>query len=235
MKDREFDDYAPDYDALLDDPIRRRFARDNAFFVNRKVGVIVELLRRAGREPRALGWLDVGCGRGELLKAARAQFRDVRGCDVSPAMLEHAAPVAVVVQPDPAKLPFADGEFDLVSAVCVFHHVEPAARPALLAEMTRVLGPGGLLLIIEHNPLNPLTRLIVSRTPIDRDARLLSARAVRRLFADARIEALASEHFLLVPETLYRRLGAIERLLSRVPLGGQYAVLGGTGSPSRPQ
>jgi SAM-dependent methyltransferase len=226
VKDREFDEYASEYDALLDDPVRRRFAPGNRFFVTRKVEVILELLGRAGRDPRAQRWLDVGCGRGELLKAARAHFKDVRGCDVSPGMLEHAAPVSVVVQTDPAKLPFADGGFDFVTAVCVFHHVEPPARPALLAEMTRVLAPGGLMLIVEHNPLNPVTRLIVSRTPVDQDARLLSARTVRRLFARQGIEPVASEHFLLLPEGIYRRLGALERLLSRAPLGGQYGVLG---------
>jgi SAM-dependent methyltransferase len=235
VKKGEFDDYASDYDAMLDDPVRRRFARDNAFFVTRKVEVILEMLRGAGRDPRRLRWLDVGCGRGELLKAARAHFRDVRGCDVSTAMLAHAAPVTVVAQPDPSQLPFSGGEFDVVTAVCVFHHVEPQARPALLAEMRRVLTADGLVLLIEHNPLNPATRLIVSRTPIDRHAQLLSARRVRGLFRREQIVPLASEHFLLLPQSLYRRVGALERLLSAVPLGGQYAVLGRVGGSSRPQ
>lgn len=226
MNEREFDAYAPEYDALLDDPLRRRFASGNTFFVTRKVEVILHLLHAARRDPKSLRWLDVGCGRGELLKAAQAHFDDVRGCDVSPAMLEHAAPVPVVVQPDPGRLPFDDAEFDLVTAVCVFHHVEPADRPALLSEMRRVLRPDGLAMIIEHNPINPATRVIVSRTPVDRDAQLLSAHVVRRLFTRGRIRPLASEHFLLLPESLYRRVGALERALSGLPLGGQYAVLG---------
>jgi SAM-dependent methyltransferase len=231
MKDHEFDDYAAEYDALLDDPVRRRFAPGNTFFVTRKVEVILDLLRGAGRDPHTLRWLDVGCGRGELLKGARAHFSHVRGCDVSTAMLAHAAPIDVVVQQDPNRLPFGEGEFDFVTAVCVFHHVEPTGRPALLAEMTRVLSPGGVMMIIEHNPLNPVTRLIVSRTPVDQDAQLLSAAAVRRLFAHARIESVASEHFLLLPESLYRHASAIEHLCSRVPLGGQYAVLGKVRGP----
>jgi SAM-dependent methyltransferase len=226
MKDHEFDAYASDYDDLLDDPLRRRFAQHNAFFVSRKVEVIRHLLHAAGRDPRTMRWLDVGCGRGELLKAAQSHFKGVCGCDVSAAMLDHAAPLPVVVQPDPARLPFGDGEFDLVTAVCVFHHVDPVGRPALLGEMTRVLGPEGLVMLVEHNPLNPVTRLIVSRTPVDHDAQLLTARAVRRLFARQRIEALATEHFLVLPEPLYARVGALERMLSGVPVGGQYAVIG---------
>ncbi len=142
-------------------------------------------------------------------------------------MLAHAAPVAVVAQPDPARLPFADAEFDFVTAVCVFHHVEPAGRPALLAEMTRVLRPHGLMMIVEHNPLNPVTRLIVSRTPVDQDARLLSAGAVRRLFAQARIESIASE--ALPPDagiSLRARRRARADAVARPAAAGQYAVLG---------
>jgi len=37
-------------------------------------------------------------------------------------------PARVVHQPDPVRLPFEDGAADLVTAVCVYHHVEPGAR-----------------------------------------------------------------------------------------------------------
>lgn len=226
MQEREFDAYAADYDALLEDPVRRRFAPGNTFFVSRKVEVMLQLLRAAGRDSRSLRWLDVGCGRGELIQKARAHFRDVRGCDVSAGMVERAPNVGIAFQQDPAKLPFEDGEFDFVTAVCVFHHVAHADRAALLAEMTRVIGPNGLVMIVEHNPLNPVTRLIVSRTPVDRGARLIGARDLRRLYAQGGIEPLGSEHFLLLPEFLYGTLGAFERALACVPLAGQYAVLG---------
>jgi len=226
MREREFDAYAAEYDALLEDPVRRRFAPGNTFFVSRKIEVILKLLRAAGRDPATLRWLDVGCGRGELLSGARAHFLEARGCDVSAGMLGHAPAVDVAMQPDPGRLPFEDGAFDFVTAVCVFHHVEPADRAGLLAEIKRVLAPDGLIMLVEHNPLNPVTRLIVSRAAVDRDARLLTGRSARRLFARERIEPLASRHFLLLPESLYSRFGAIERFLSRMPLAGQYAVLG---------
>jgi hypothetical protein len=44
-----------------------------------------------------------------------------------------------------------------------------------MKEIQRVLRPGGVFSLIEHNPLNPVTRLIVSRTPVDGNAKLLTA------------------------------------------------------------
>jgi SAM-dependent methyltransferase len=78
-------------------------------------------------------------------------------------------------------IPFGDSDFDFVTAVCVYHHISPSARPALTLEVCRVLRPGGVFCMIEHNPLNPITRLIVSRTPVDADAILLPAKEGQRL------------------------------------------------------
>ena len=65
----------------------------------------------------------------------------------------------VTVQQDPERLPYGTGEFDLVTAVCVYHHVTvDDMRHKLTAEIRRVLKPGGIFCIIEHNPLNPATQ-----------------------------------------------------------------------------
>jgi len=222
----EFDHYAADYDDLLDDPIRRRFTQSQQFFAERKIDVLLALMRAVGRDAHALRWLDVGCGRGELLHLGQAAFASVAGCDVSTGMLRNASGIPVVHQTDPLRLPFEDGQFDVVTAVCVYHHVEPAVRPTLLRDTVRVLSPGGLAVIIEHNPWNPATRLIVSRTPVDQHAQLLSAPSARRLLASADLRPVATHYFLLLPPPIYRRMGWVERALASVPAGGQYAVMG---------
>ena len=89
-----------------------------------------------------------------------------------------------------------------------------------------MLKPGGTLAIIEHNPYNPVTRLIVSRTPVDADAILLRPAETRRLFRGAGLTVEEQRYFLYLPEYLYRRLGGLETALAKVPLGGQYAVFG---------
>ena len=59
-------------------------------------------------------------------------------------------------------MPVPDASVDVVFAICVVHHVPPAHWGAFAAEMARVLRPGGVAAIFEHNPLNPVTRRVVS-------------------------------------------------------------------------
>jgi len=221
----EFDKYAASYQELLDDPIRNRFAPGSAFFFERKWILIAEYCTRIGLETSNADWLDVGCGRGELLRLGKPHFRAVAGCDVSAEMMAACNDLAVKRQEHLESLPFDDASFDFITAVCVFHHVLPEQRPLLLRDMIRVMRPGGICCIIEHNPLNPVTQLIVHRTPVDADARLLSSGMTRRLMRSAGLSQCNVVHFLYFPAKLYARLRGVEALFARVPLGGQYAVM----------
>ncbi len=221
----EFDRYADEYDKLLQDPIRDRFAAGSRFFFERKWILLQELMAEAGIELGKSSWLDVGCGRGELLQHGAASFAEVCGCDVSSEMLNGAHGLNVVIQPEPTRLPYPDGKFDLVTAVCVYHHVVPEDRPQLTAEIARVLKPNGCACIIEHNPLNPVTQMIVHRTPVDADAQLLGAGRSRGLLAAAGLRGHRTKYFLYFPEKIYRRLSGLEGALSWVPAGGQYVAL----------
>ena len=123
-------------------------------------------------------------------------------------------------------LPFPDESFGFVTAVCVYHHVEPKDRVELTEEVRRVLTAGGVFAIIEHNPLNLATRLIVSRNPVDVNAKLLRAGEAERLLRGTGLTPFEKSYFLYVPERLYRRFGIVEDWLKRIPGGGQYAVFG---------
>ena len=94
-----------------------------------------------------------------------------------------------------------------------------------MREMRRVVRPGGLVCVIEHNPLNPLTRLAVARCEFDRDAVLLGAGTARKLMAGAGLRQIDSRYFVLLPweATPARR---VEGALSQLPLGAQYAAFG---------
>jgi diadenosine tetraphosphate (Ap4A) HIT family hydrolase len=92
--------------------------------------------------------------------------------------------------------------------------------------MRRVLKPEGTLAIIEHNPYNPVTLLIVSRTPVDADAILLRPDETLRLYREAGLRAEEVRYFLYLPESLFQRFGRIEAMFSKLPLGGQYVAFG---------
>lgn len=221
----EFDEYSGDYDKLVTDSIRSKFGGGNSdFFHKRKIELLLRFFRRKGMTPAKLSWLDVGCGRGELLGLGRAHFSLCAGCDPSAGMLEaSASEIEVRQQTSATTIPFDSNEFDLATAVCVYHHVLPRDRVALTQEIGRVLKPGGMFIMIEHNPINPVTRLSVSRIPLDRDAQLLTAATARSISSSAGLTPFRTEYFLYFPKGLYEKLGRIENVLGWFPLGGQYA------------
>ncbi len=99
--------------------------------------------------------LDAGCGSGPLSAALLARGAVVTGFDSSPAMVELARQrlgtgadlhVADLGKP----LPFADGEFDDVVVSLVLHYLQDWTAP--LAELRRVLKPGGRLLLSVNHP-----------------------------------------------------------------------------------
>jgi SAM-dependent methyltransferase len=223
-KPTEFDAYADEYAELIRDPIRERFAATNRFFFERKIQVIRKFYRGQGIDTQKLTWLDVGCGQGDLLRLGKTQFASAIGTDPSARMLESCSDLEVRCQPSPESLPFDDNSFDFVTAVCVYHHIPEERRLPFTREVLRLLKPGGIFCVIEHNPLNPVTRLIVSRTPVDADAQLLSARETRRLLASAGSTVVDTQYFLFFPERIHQYLRPLEERLSALPLGGQYSV-----------
>lgn len=222
----EFNQYAHCYEDYLEDPLRGRFARDPLHFHRRKWLLIQRLLMRAGMDPARSRWLDVGCGQGQLLGLAGKYFSRASGCDPSAGMLASCASFPVREQASSVTLPYEDNSVDFVTSVCVYHHVPGRDRTLLTREIRRVLAPGGLYCIVEHNPWNPVTRTIVARCAVDVDAELLAAPNAGRLLKASGFELLRTSYFLYLPEQLFEQFGAVERALERVPLGGQYALLG---------
>lgn len=94
--------------------------------------------------------LEVGCGTGLLLEKAARIANSAKGIDPSSGMLRHAERRGLNVQLGDARiLPFANESFDLVYSFKVLAHVQPLQTA--LAEMSRVLRPGGILVIDFYN------------------------------------------------------------------------------------
>jgi SAM-dependent methyltransferase len=106
--------------------------------VSSNADIAAYLLWRNFRVARSL---DVGCATGFLVEALRERGLDAWGCDASAYAVEHAAPGAAgrVSLGDPSqRLPYSDGEFELVSALEILEHLPPAAVPGALRELRRV-------------------------------------------------------------------------------------------------
>lgn len=221
----EFDAHAADYDRALNQGLSLS-GESKEYFARERIRWLAGRLAGLGVRPARV--LDYGCGTGssgpELLRQLDAA--EVVGVDASSEILA----VARREHPDP-RLQFKlisevepSGLFDLAFCNGVFHHVEPGRRPDALAYIHRSLSPRGLLAFWENNPWNPGTRLVMSRIPFDRDARLLSAPEARRLLAASGFQPLQTDFVFLFPRML-AVLRPLEARLARVPAGAQYLVL----------
>jgi ubiquinone/menaquinone biosynthesis C-methylase UbiE len=227
----EFDKHAATYDGGLDNPIKRMFASSPDDYI----AVKARWLMRREKELRcgALSLLDYGCGAGDLMRvlAGLGARAALSGCDVSTGMLAEAAkrwPGGLAAAPslaaqDGARTPFADGQFDIATVSAVLHHVPIAERPAVYAELGRVLKPGGRLYVFEHNPRNPVVRHVIARTPIDVNAILLDANEVQAGLLDSARYEVETDYLMFMPPGI-KFLRSIDRALAWLPLGAQYAV-----------
>lgn len=140
-------------------------------------------------EVRGKRILDYGCGRGELgLMLAQNGAALVEGIDITPAYVAEATAAARRLGfaddavrfrvGDAHAMPFEDGAFDLVIGSGILHHLD---LPAAMAEIRRVLRPGGVAVFKEPLVGAPWMWVFRALTPSARtpDERPLSERDLR--------------------------------------------------------
>lgn len=224
----EFDKFADEYHALHADNIKLS-GEDPEYFARYKIDDLRRRWDAAGRaEPESV--LDFGTGIGNSIPHLAKAFSDARliGLDVSQSSLDLAerrfSGMAEYVRYDGSRAPFEDQSFDLIFSACVFHHIDAAEHRQIFAELRRLLRPGGLMVIFEHNPLNPATRHIVATCRFDENAVLIPAPRLKRSQLDAGFAKVQVAYTAFFPGQL-RLLRPLEPMLGGCPLGAQYCTL----------
>jgi ubiquinone/menaquinone biosynthesis C-methylase UbiE len=198
----------------------------------RRVQVFVEDGRLApGRQA-----LELGCGTGVFLERTAATGAQVHALDLSEDLLDKArerlrgAPNVILDRGNAEAMPYPGERFDTVYGSSVLHHLD---LEAALAEVRRVLRPGGRLVFTEPNILNPqvalmfhlgLTKKYFGVSP---DEMAFSRfRAAAALRAAGLAEVSVRPFDFLHPVTPAAWLDAVERLgrgLERLPLLREFA------------
>jgi SAM-dependent methyltransferase len=188
-------------------------------YIEKRTGLVKELLPLGGLA------LDVGCGTGQLGEAIAGEGYDVFGVDLAPSMIRKARErgLAGTYAAVTTSLPFADNTFDLALTVATLHHLETPARvAATVAQMARVVRPGGFVVLWDHNPANPYWPMLMKRVPQDSgDERLVP---LAELLADVKQAGLRPERAFrsgFTPDFLPARLAQpwrwVERLVELTP------------------
>jgi SAM-dependent methyltransferase len=103
--------------------------------------------------------LDVGCGEGRLPRDLKRLGYDVVGIDASPTLIAHARdadPAGDYRVADAADLPLEGDSVDLVTAFMSLHDIDDLEKA--VAEVARVLRPGGHLCLAIVHPINSAGR-----------------------------------------------------------------------------
>ena len=220
----DFDRYAHNYESVIE----RVAGVSVEGLAAEKARMVLEIMARKLGDTKRLRVLDLGCGIGLVDQQVQHEVAELTGVDVSEKSLEIARTRARKTQftaYDGARLPFDDARFDALFVICVLLLVPESERPALVAEMMRVLRPGGVAIVMEHNPYNPVTRLIVSRCALDADSKLLSRAQTSDLLRGAGAGELGRRYFGFFPlRRPFVQRG--ERAISWLPLGAQYCAFG---------
>lgn len=165
-----------------------RVAEDYDRFIEQLAGPLAERLCELAQIAPGAHVLDVGCGTGVATRRAAARAGAtgrVLGIDISPGMIEAArrtnlhADLAVM---DAEALEFEPESFDSVISLCAVLHFPSLERA--IAEMYRVLKPGGTLTVAFGHP-RPEPSLALVRHGARRTLRfrkeLVAPRAVREV------------------------------------------------------
>lgn len=124
--------------------------------------------------------LDVGCGKGAwtwVISSLLSEDAKVVGIDREPQWIESINPPSsrfIFAVADANALPFEDESFDLVTCQTLLMHVQDHGQ--VLAEMARVLKPGGLLILSEPNNMANLSASNTAQQALSLEERIDAAR-----------------------------------------------------------
>lgn len=235
MENRSFDDFdqfASNYDTLLNEVIKITGVSGD-YFNEYKIKELKEHLKDI--HPTQI--LDFGCGHGRSVFYMTKYFpnTEVHGVDLSSESIikakEKKINSAIFTDFNGKDLPYADNSFDIVFTSMVFHHIEHKLHNEVLADIYRVIRPGGKFIIFEHNPFNPLTKKAVNECEFDKDAILLKPSYTRKMVKKAGFDKIESNFTIFMPRTkFFSLLLKLEKHLKWMPIGAQYYV-SGTKSP----
>jgi SAM-dependent methyltransferase len=226
MKTAEFDQFSDEYNDMHKNNIRIT-GESPEYFAEYKIRLLHTFLEKSSFSLHNI--IDFGSGIGNSVPYFRRYFPtcSLARADVSQKSLDlgrtRFPDFGTDLKINEARIPSADDTFDIAFSACVFHHIPHNEHVQWLSELRRVVRPGGMLTVFEHNPLNPLTRRAVNSCPFDANAHLIRAGEFSRRCRQAGWEFTNIRFHVFFPRPL-AALRPLERRMNFIPFGAQYSV-----------
>lgn len=217
----EFDRFSGDYAQILDRSTAM-FGDGPEYFAEHKARYLATLVT-GGFGGKIL---DFGCGVGLLSRfiAIHMPSAALHGFDVSSASIDAMDPRLRNRGRFTSCFDDLDTDYAVIVVSNVMHHIRPDERQRTVSQLATRIAAGGRLVVFEHNPLNPLTRWVVSHCLFDEDAILLPRRETVRYMKNAGLPVSRRDFVLFLPRIL-SWMRPLERRLAWCPLGAQYVVV----------
>lgn len=214
----EFDQFANLYRKNLDDDLSLT-GGTSGFFAHYKAQKLLQFTHQEQSTPKRI--LDFGCGDGLMTKEIHTFFpkSEVYGVDPSPEILklaEHNCPKATFKSSDKKLNLFNNKKFDLILSAMVFHHIPFNEHKHYLKEINSILSPGGLFVIFELNPFNPMAQYIINTAAIDINAHMLMPWYTKKLMKP--YGTVKTRYCAFIPP-VFKALLPLENYMTHIPFG----------------
>lgn len=213
----DFDKVAFQYEELV-----YKYIPFGKFLFKKKDKLKIRLIKSLA--PTSNSILDFGCGVGLLLPLIFENYpeSEIYAYDESVDSLNIALCSNETIKSiNPFSKENNKIKIDLIIASCVFHHIEPYKRLEVIKQLLTLTNQGGSICIIEHNPLNLITKLIVRLHPIDKNVKLLSPCKTKDLLTTSKmicnlhyyVPIPFTSFFILIPDIYFLRNFALQYCL----------------------
>ncbi|MFY9308871.1 MAG: methyltransferase [Bacteroidia bacterium] len=228
----EFDNFANDYDTLLQKSISAS-GYEAAFFDEHKIKTLYSDYTRDGSTSKKnIHIMNFGCGTGKSEKYINKYFTDCHICSVD--VSERSIDVARQKNKEYRNTEFLkfdrveelsalNKKFDIIFVANVFHHIPEELHHTTLKYLRSFLSPTGYLYVFEHNPKNPLTRKVFETCEFDVGCKMIKPPLFIQMCKEEGYTTIIRNYVLFFPKFL-SFLGPFEKLLKWCPFGAQYYI-----------
>lgn len=226
----EFDNVAGNYAQLMEKGMVLK-GNSHEYFTSYKMRYLRPYIQhyQSKNLSRTVKILDYGCGVGTVSWAVAQSFQgvSVHGFDISRESIKYASSQEGM----PGSVRFTstvdslDNDYDICICCCVLHHVPAEERILVIRNIYHRLRRGGVLIVIEHNMKNPLTRKSVDSCPFDKKAVMLTQDEVIRLMAQGNLKQLSKRYITFFPKQL-SCLRFLDHAIGWCMLGAQHMEAG---------